>query len=245
MTADVLTIARKDLREMLLQSGTLRRSLRGLLFSLLVFGVFLPLQIGPDLVREPAAILPFAWVPLLLASGMVADGIAGERERHTLETLLASRLSDRAILLGKVLAAVLYGWGFMLVSALVGLITVNVAHAGHGILVYQPVAVVLLAGFGFLGAGLVASAGALVALRAPTVRQAAQNINVAIVAVVFVPVLVLEMLPVEMRRGVLTGLNGLDWGAVAAGAALVLVLVDLLLLAAAMARFRRAELILD
>ncbi|MGC8633131.1 MAG: ABC transporter permease [Candidatus Limnocylindrales bacterium] len=245
MTTDVLTIARKDLREMLLQSGTLRRSLRGILFSLLVFGVFLPLQIGPDLVREPAAILPFAWAPLLLASGMVADGIAGERERHTLETLLASRLSDRAILLGKVLAAVAYGWGFMLVSAAVGLITVNLAHAGHGILVYQPVAIVLLGGFGFLGAGLVASAGTLVALRASTVRQATQNINVAIVAVVFVPLLVLEMLPLEARRGLVTGLNGLDWGMIAVGAGLLLVLVDLLLLMAAMARFRRAELILD
>ena len=37
---------------------------------------------------------------------MIADGIPGERERHTLETLLASRLSDRSILLGKVMAAV-------------------------------------------------------------------------------------------------------------------------------------------
>ncbi len=245
MIADVLTIAWKDLREVLLQAGTLRRSLRGLVFSFLVFGVFLPLQIGPDLVREPAAILPFAWVPLLLASGMVADGIAGERERHTLETLLASRLSDRSILLGKIVAAVAYGWGFMLVSALVGLVTVNVANAGHGILLYEPVAVVLLGGFGLLGAGLVACGGALVALRAPTVRQAAQNMNLAIFAVVLVPVLVLQVLPLDVRRQVVTALNGLDWVTIGVGAAVLLALADLLLLAAAMARFQRARLILD
>jgi ABC-2 type transport system permease protein len=243
--ADVLTIAWKDLREVLLQSGTLRRSLRGLVFSFLVFGVFLPLQIGPDLVREPAAILPFAWVPLLLASGMVADGIAGERERHTLETLLASRLSDRSILLGKIVAAVAYGWGFMVVSALVGLVTVNVANAGHGILLYEPVSVVLLGGFGLLGAGLVACGGALVALRAPTVRQAAQNMNLAIFAVVLVPVLVLQVLPPDVRRQVVTALNGLDWVTIGVGAGVLLVLADLLLLAAAMARFQRARLILD
>ncbi len=245
LVEDVLTITWKDLREMLLQSGTLRRSLRGLIFSFLVFGVFLPLQIGPDLVRQPAAVLPFAWVPLLLASGMVADGIAGERERHTLETLLASRLSDRAILLGKVVAAIAYGWGFMVVSALVGLVTVNLANAGRGILLYRPEAVLLLGGFGLLGAGLVACGGALVALRAPTVRQAAQNMNLAIFAVVLVPVLLLQALPIDTRRQVVATLNGLDWGTIALGAAVLLVVVDLLLLAAAMARFQRARLILD
>jgi ABC-2 type transport system permease protein len=208
MIGDILTIAWKDLREVLLQAGTLRRSLRGLLFSFLIFGVFLPLQIGPDLVRQPAAILPFAWAPLLLASGMVADGIAGERERHTLETLLASRLSDRAILLGKVVAAIAYGWGFMLVSAAVGLVTVNVVNAGHGLLLYAPEALALLGVFGLLGAGLVACGGALVALRAPTVRQAAQNMNLAIFAVVLIPVLGLQVLPVDVRRQVFTTLGG-------------------------------------
>lgn len=245
MIADVLTVAWKDLREVLLQAGTLRRSLRGLAFSLLIFGVFLPLQIGPDLVREPAAILPFAWVPLLLASGMIADGIAGERERHTLETLLASRLPDRAILLGKVVAAVAYGWGLMVVSALVGLVTVNLANAGRGLLVYQPVALVVLGVFGLLGASLVACGGAVVALRAPTVRQAAQNMNLAIFAVVLVPVLVLPMLPVDVRHGIVELLTSLDWVTIGAGVAAALVAADLVLLAAAMARFRRDRLILD
>jgi ABC-2 type transport system permease protein len=243
--SDVVTIAWKDLREVLLQSGTLRKSLRGLLFSFLIFGVFLPLQIGPDLVREPAAILPFAWVPLLLASGMVADGIAGERERHTLETLLASRLSDRAILLGKVVAAIAYGWGFMLVSAAVGLVTVNLANTDQGILLYSPVALVLLGVFGLLGAGLVATGGALVALRAPTVRQAAQNMNLAIFAVILVPVLVLQVLPEDVRHQVFTTLSGLDWSTIGVGAAVFFALVDVLLLGAAMARFQRARLILD
>ncbi len=245
MLTDVLTIAWKDLREVLLQSGTLRRSLRGLLFSFLVFGVFLPLQIGPDLVREPAAILPFAWVPLLLASGMVADGIAGERELHTLETLLASRLSDRAILIGKVLAAIAYGWGFMVVSAALGLVVVNLANSGEGLLLYSPTALVLLGVFGLLGAGLVATGGSLVALRSPTVRQAAQNMNLAIFAVVLVPVLVLQVLPVDVRREIGRTLVNLDWPMIASGLAIALLLADLLLLAAALARFQRTKLILE
>ncbi len=245
MIPDALTIARKDLRETLLQSGSLRRSLRGLLFSVVVFGVVLPLQIGPDLVREPAAILPFAWVPLLLASNMIADGIAGERERHTLETLLASRLSDRSILLGKVMAAVAYGWGFMVVNALVGLLTVNVANLDQAILLYSPQAILILGVFGFLGAGLVACGGSLVALRAPTVRQAAQNMSLAIVAVLLVPAFVIPALPADVRHQVIDTLVGLDWLTIGIGVAAILLVLDVALLTAATRRFQRTRLILD
>lgn len=245
MIPDALTIARKDLREMLLQSGTLRRSLRGVLFSVIVFGVVLPLQIGPDLVRQPAAILPFAWVPLLLASNMIADGIAGERERHTLETLLASRLSDRSIMLGKVMAAVAYGWGFMVVNAMVGLLTVNLANPDQAVLLYSPQAVLILGVFGLLGAGLVACGGSLVALRAPTVRQAAQNMSLALVAVVLVPALGIPALPADLRRQLTDTLAGLDWLAIGAGLAACLAVLDIALFVAAMLRFQRTRLILD
>ncbi len=245
MIFDAFTIARKDLREMLLQSGTLRRSLRGVLFSVVVFGVVLPLQIGPDLVRQPAAILPFAWVPLLLASNMIADGIAGERERHTLETLLASRLSDRAILLGKVMAAIAYGWGFMVVNAMVGLLTVNLANSDQAVLVYSPQAILILGVFGMLGAGLVACGGSLVALRAPTVRQAAQNMSLALVAVILLPALGIPALPADLRRQLIDTLAGLDWLAVGAGLAAILAMLDVTLFAAAMMRFQRTRLILD
>lgn len=245
MIPDALTIAWKDLREMLLQSGTARRSLRGVFFSVVVFGVVLPLQIGPDLLRQPAAILPFAWVPLLLASNMIADGIAGERERHTLETLLASRLSDRSILLGKVMAAVAYGWGFMVVNAITGLLTVNLANSNQSILVYSPQAILILGVLGLLGAGLVACGGSIVALRAPTVRQTAQNMSLAIVAVVLVPALAIPALPADVRRQLEDALAGLDWPVIGAGLAAVLALLDVALFAAAMLRFRRTRLILD
>ncbi len=245
MISDALTIAWKDLREMLLQSGTLRRSLRGVLFSVVVFGVVLPLQIGPDLVHQPAAILPFAWVPLLLASNMIADGIAGERERHTLETLLASRLSDRSILLGKVMAAVAYGWGFMVVNAMVGLLTVNLANPDQAVLLYSPQAVLILGVFGLLGAGLVACGGSLVALRAPTVRQAAQNMSLALAAVILVPALGIPALPADMRRQLIDTLAGLDWLAIGAGLAAILAMLDVALFVAAMLRFQRTRLILD
>jgi ABC-type Na+ efflux pump permease subunit len=53
---------------------------------------------------------------------MITDSIAGERERQTLETLLASRLPDRAILLGKVAAITLLGWLLLALGALPGIL---------------------------------------------------------------------------------------------------------------------------
>ena len=64
--------------------------------------------------------------------GRVADSFAGERERHTLETLLASRLPDRAILFGKVLAAVGYGWVLVMLMLVLSLVTVNLTVATPG-----------------------------------------------------------------------------------------------------------------
>lgn len=61
------------------------------------------------------------YFPLVLTLTMVADSFAGERERHALETLLASRLSDRAILLGEAAALTSYGWLFGLVGAIMSI----------------------------------------------------------------------------------------------------------------------------
>ncbi len=44
-------------------------------------------------------------VPVLFASVVAADGIAGEKERHTLEGLLLTPLSDRELAVAKLLAA--------------------------------------------------------------------------------------------------------------------------------------------
>ena len=52
----------------------------------------------------------------MMVSSLVADSFAGERERHTLETLLASRLPDRAILAGKLLVPVAVAWGAALLA---------------------------------------------------------------------------------------------------------------------------------
>jgi ABC-2 type transport system permease protein len=125
------------------------------------------------------------------------------------------------------------------------LVTVNLtARAGHLLLFPWRFAVgaPLLA---WLGAGLAATAGVLVSLRAATVRQAAQTLNVGILLLIFVPVLGVQALPTAWKAQAgawlaSIGVDGILWTATAA-----LALLDLLLLAVAMARFQRSRLILD
>ena len=245
MIADVLTVAWKEWRELLQLGGSHRGGRFSLVILVLVFGVFLPFQSGAEWVESPATVFYWGWVPLMLVSGAVADSFAGERERHTLETLLASRLPDRAILLGKMAAAIAYGWGLVIVMLVLSLVTVNLSARTGPLLMFPwrfAVGAPLLA---LLGAGFAATAGVLVSLRAQTVRQAAQTLNVGVLLLVFIPVLGMQALPEAWRAQIgawtaTTGVDGLLWVSAA-----VLAALDLAFLAAAFARFRRARLVLD
>lgn len=75
------------------------------------------LEAGPLIVA-----LLLAALPLTLSGVMITDSLAGERERQTLETLLASRLPDRAIILGKVIAVTAAGWALLLLGMLPGVL---------------------------------------------------------------------------------------------------------------------------
>jgi ABC-2 type transport system permease protein len=250
MMADLWTVMWKEWREILFQRGSMRTGAVGLLILLLVFGIFLPLQMGRAWVQSPTVLFYWLWVPLFLVSGVVADSFAGERERHTLEALLATRLSDRAILFGKLGAALGYGWGATLASLLLGLISVNLVY-GHGELLFYPAVV----GWGILalsllGAGLVACAGVLISLRAATVRQAQQTLSIAIMSIaimllLFVPVFGVQALPSAWKRRLAETLAAADVTSVVLTAVVVLVMLNAGLLIAAMARFKRARLILS
>jgi ABC-2 type transport system permease protein len=138
MIQDISTIMWKEARELFLQRSGLRGGWTGLLILIVVFGILMPLQSGPEWLGAPTTVLLWAWVPFILVNSVVADSFAGERERQTLETLLASRLSDRAILIGKISSAIAYGWGITLIGLLVALITLNIAFSGGELLFFPP-----------------------------------------------------------------------------------------------------------
>ncbi|MFN7945785.1 MAG: ABC transporter permease subunit [Blastocatellia bacterium] len=246
MIADLRTMMWKEWKELLLQHGSLRSGLIPMvIIPLGMMGVLLPWQMGRAWVESPLTLALWAWLPLMLATSMIADSFAGERERHTLETLLASRLPDRAILFGKIGAVVAYGWGLTLLSVLLGLITINLTEDRSELLLYSRGVAVGIVVLSLLGSGLAAGAGVLVSLRAATVRQAQQILMIAIMLLLFVPVYGVQLLSEQWRARIVNALlaGGRTWFLLIL--MIVLAALDAALLIAAMAQFRRARLILD
>ena len=202
MIADILTVAWKEVRELpYFRKDKSRTNLFSLVIFLGVyFGILLPIQTGVDWVRSPVSM--FYWAPFrfytMTGTNMV-DAFAGERERHTLENLLASRLSDRAILLGKILAGFSDGMAITTLCIAVGLVTVNIAHGQGGLLFYPAtialgiLAIMIL--LSTLGSGL----GFWYRCGASSVRQAQQTFTIAYF-VLFIPLLIFPMLPATMTQ---------------------------------------------
>lgn len=244
MISDIFTVMQKELREFFASSGGRRSGIMGFLIILVVFGVFFPFESGRGWVTSPTTVAFYgAYLPLSLVTNVIADAIAGERERHTLETLLASRLSDRSILLGKLAAAVGYSWAISLATAVVGMVVANVK--GHGGFAVYPlgiaVGIVVLA---LLVSLLYAGIGVQVSLRAATVRQAQQTLGVAFLIVFLLPLLIFTVLSPHARLQFLNWLTSANWTLVGLLGGGVLLVVDVFLVALALARFQRSRLIL-
>src|SRR5512135_723452 len=110
--ADIFTTMWRDFREQFFSAGNRRGGWMNVAIMVGVAGLWFPLQTGREWFTSWLAVYT-ACFPIMTVVTLVADSFAGERERHTLETLLASRLPDRAIVLGKLLAAASYGWGLV------------------------------------------------------------------------------------------------------------------------------------
>jgi ABC-2 type transport system permease protein len=244
MLNDIWTIAQKEWKELIRQRGGLRGGYIGIFVLMGVLGILMPIQFGPEWVQSVSRMIIWVWLPFLLVSGVIADSFAGERERHTLETLLASRLSDRSILLGKVFAAISYGWGLSMACMLLGLVTVNLVHGKGQILIYSweiGLATIMLS---LLVASLSSSLGILVSLRASTVRQAQQTFSFAFM-LLFIPMMLIPVFPQERQGKLVMWMINNDFSTLIPALMLILFILDILLIAAAMARFQRAKLILD
>ena len=177
-----------QLQSELFARDNLRGGILTTLFFVGAFGIFEPWQIGPGWIGSPIMLFSFVvLLPLAMVGTMIPDSFAGERERRTLEPLLATPFPDQAILLGKIGSAVGYSWGLTLVSMLLGLLTENLLYARSGLLLYPADLAIGTVGFGLLVALFTASAGVLVSLHAPTVRQAQQSLGVVITLPLIVP----------------------------------------------------------
>jgi len=203
-------------------------------------GVALPWRAGLPWLELPLPVLLILlWVPFIYIFSFIGDAVAGERERHTLETLLASRMPDRAILLGKVIVTVGYAWGLALVCLLLGPVVVSLSTGQGRWVFYHPLELFLGAvTLSLLVSLLATSAGVLISLRVATVRQAQQIMAVGTVVLIFGGILVLSILPADL-------FSSLSYSQLLLTAMAVLAILDAVLLGLALLSFQRSRLILS
>jgi ABC-2 type transport system permease protein len=240
---DIGTILWKEWKELVASEGRRSASVR-LGFMVGILGILLPLQIGRPWVEARLGMAMAGWIPVMTIVAVIADSFAGERERRTLETLLASRLPDSTILFGKILAAVCYGMSIMLAMLAVSLMTVNVVYGNQGFLMFSLPDMAGILVFGVLTSLLATGAGVLVSLRSPTVRYAQQILSVAAILLVFLPLFIVPSLPDSVRTFLTMIFSQMSLFALAVLGAGALLLLDAALIVAALARFRRNRLIL-
>ena len=234
---DLWTMVWKEWKD-LLASGEPIDWFRPVLVVVIV-GIILPLSLRQHwLDLGPVPFLIAVYFPFLFIATFIGDAIAGERERHTLETLLASRISDWAILSGKVLVTTAFSWGLAVFSLLLGAVVVNLAQGQGPWGFYTPISLFCVAlVISLLTTLLAASGGVLISLKSATVRQAAQTVVVAELVLGLAIFGLVRLLPASLTASLTTD-------QVVLLIMVVLAVLDALLLAAALASFRRSRLML-
>ena len=235
--SDILTMVWKESKDVLFQGGW--KSLLRPLIMVGIMGIYLPLQFGSQwLDLTPLGMVLLLWIPFFVIISFIGDVIAGERERHTLETLLASRMPDRAILLGKVVAIVLYAWGMSVLSLLLGLVLVDQFRTQGNWMFYPLDLFVDALVLSLLVGVLAASAGVLISLRVSTVRQAQQILSVGTIVFVFGIIFVLQAVPANV-------ISSLNYSQFLLITIAVIAVLDAIFFGFSLVSFQRSRLILS
>ena len=234
MIRDSLIVAEKELMELFAT-----RSTKILIMQIgilgVIFGGFIPYSQGRYWIAETYLLgFHFVFVPFVVTFPFVTDCFAGERERKTLETLLATRLDEKALFLGKSLSVFAFSYVQVLMVVLIGMATINaywwIEAGGKGLFLYSPPAFFALFGLSAAMVALATEIGVFVSLRAESVRAAQRITGVISLAI---------LLPLFFVLALLT----LDWLSVMAGFGIVLLLTVLLSILA-IRSFRREQLVL-
>jgi ABC-2 type transport system permease protein len=171
-----LVVLRKELLEQFGDRSSRRGSLvqAGLMVG--VLGLLIPAQDSAAWLRQdPAAVLVFLLLPSMLAVVVAADSFAGERERRTLETLLATPLGDADILLGKAGAALAFALLATVLALALAVATVNLT--AHPSSLFLPGGTMLAAlSAGALSAAALTTALSIIVSTRFTVARSVQQI---------------------------------------------------------------------
>jgi ABC-2 type transport system permease protein len=228
--ADAATIFRKELLELAGDWQAARGALAQTAIMILFLGVYLPSTDSMLWSNSLIIGVIFFLFPSLLAATVASDAFAGERERGTLETLLATPISDSALFFGKAAWAVAYSFISAGAALACGLMTTLLRYGS--VERYVPaVAVLAAAGDALVATVFTAAIATFVSTKTIVSRTATQVSRV--VAVASGALLVVGVQAVEQRLG---------WAALFL-LQVVLLACSLALIRLSAARFRRDRIL--
>ncbi len=238
--SDIKTILWKEMKSWLRYQGSRSRTIMTLI-SPLIIAIYFPIQMESEWTETYWPLLMAFLVPTMIAGLTVPDSFAGEKERNTLPTLLASRLPDRAILFGKMIFGIVTSWIVGLIMLVVALVVVNIAASEGQLLFYAPKVLLAYLGISLLMATVTTGAGVLISMRSETAQEASQ----LLISILLMPPMLLAVGATTMLMGNGDFIENLDGDVILLVVAGVLLAGSIGLTLAAMRRFRRARLVFD
>lgn len=199
MLAEISAVMWKEWRQFLQRAGgnfsvfVLRM---GLFFA--IFASVIPANI------EDGEIMGGYWgqiwisVPSIIVMGLIPFSFAGERETRTLPTLLATPLSNGALILGKMGLPVIYGLICGVVISVCLLFKVNILSDRSELVLYTPQSFISGVLTCLLVAILLSTIGIYHSMRAATIRQAQTSIVLTIFLLFFLPTILFSILIVAI-----------------------------------------------
>lgn len=214
------------------------------LLLVLLGGIWIPFQAGILWLQlSLPSILFLSIFPMFIGVSLIADLLAGERERHTLETLLASRLSNWSIVIGKATCIVTLSWGITLISLVLGFVVANMSNGGGHTWTFYPLDLLLAVTILSLTTSvLITFIGVLFSMHAATVRQVQQMLSFG--TIIFFAVagfLVIQLIDQPFIKPLLA-MNSTELLSIVTAS---IAIIDIILMLVSLARFQRSRLILD
>jgi len=200
-----------------------------------------PLLIGPYWVESAALLCVYPIIGAVLGVHGALDGIAGERERHTLETLLASPIDEMEIIAGKLAGSIMLCMGLSLVPIGLGLIAMNIVHADGALLLPAAHLIWGLPMLAVLMPAAMSSTALLVSLFSASVRNATQVYGLLLPVLLVIPAVTMILLPHEVSSRIRDTVQSYPGAGVFIAIGGVLSVVTLIALLHLKAYFRRGS----
>ena len=243
MRRDLATVVWKEMRQMGREPGSRLRIVLAAMVPVLYFGIVGPWVAGGRWIDAPDVAFIAVLVPLVVVMLTAPDSFAGERERKTLKTLLSTRLSDHAILYGKLLFNVMLGWSMALVTLLLGLITYNLANWSGGVVLFDAWTGFTAIAISLLMSILTAGVGVLVSLRSNSVQEAQQLLAAVLLVLPTVAGPIFLLLAQKEDSWMREVLDSLDGRLVAIWGMAFLAIMGAIVLLVAERKFQRPRLL--